>query len=150
MNSHVSACGGRHRSSGIGQHTELPLRSSNLWPSSAFRRLAAHGKCCRKQQRCQKRPSAALELFESAQLAGDAVKGLFSMVATATPAPLQPAVQVIGADLSGLIALQPTLPGLARLGVRMDPLVSHTISPASLLLYLFRSWAHACCLLPLR
>lgn len=40
-------------------------------------------------------------------------------LASAAPAPLQPAVQVIGGDIASVAALSPTLPGLARLSVRL-------------------------------
>ncbi|GFR51243.1 hypothetical protein Agub_g13618 [Astrephomene gubernaculifera] len=45
----------------------------------------------------------------------DAFQGVVAAATAAAPAPLQPAVSVIGGDIASLATLSPTLPGLGRL-----------------------------------
>lgn len=54
----------------------------------------------------------------AASEAASLVSKFVDLVATASPAPLQPAVNVLGMDIASTVALQPTYPGLARLAVR--------------------------------
>jgi len=54
----------------------------------------------------------------AASQAASVVSRFVDLVATASPAPLQPAVNVIGMDIASTVALQPTMPGVARLAVR--------------------------------
>lgn len=80
-----------------------------------------------KSHRCNrlylKAPTVAFEVFETAQAAGNAVQGAFALISASTPPLLQPAVQLVGSDLSGIVALHPTGAALGRLGVRTDPAV---------------------------
>lgn len=45
----------------------------------------------------------------------NSVQSVVDAVASAAPAPLQPVVSLVGDDLASVVALDPTLPGLARL-----------------------------------
>ena len=77
------------------------------------RRLARH---CRQAALAQADGDTLLAASEAASL----VSRFVDLVATASPAPLQPAVNVIGMDIASAVALQPTMPGLARLAVRLQ------------------------------
>ena len=69
---------------------------------------------CRRAALAQADGDTLLAVSEAASL----VSRFVDLVATASPAPLQPAVNVIGMDIASTVALQPTMPGLARLAVR--------------------------------
>ena len=75
------------------------------------RRLARR---CRQAALAQANGDTLLAASEAASL----VSRFVDLVATASPTPLQPAVNVIGMDIASTVALQPTMPGLARLAVR--------------------------------
>ena len=49
------------------------------------------------------------------------VQAFVDTTASAAPGPLQPAIQAIGGDVAALLALAPTLPGVARLLVSITP-----------------------------
>lgn len=59
----------------------------------------------------------AVPIPEIASIA-TSVESIVNSIASHAPAPLQPAVQVIGGDIASVAALAPTIPGLARLTVR--------------------------------
>lgn len=65
-----------------------------------------------------KAPTVAIEIFETAQAAGDAVQSVFALISASSPPLLQPAIQLVGSDLSGIVSLHPTGAALARFGVR--------------------------------
>ena len=64
----------------------------------------------------------------AASEAASLVSKFVDLVATASPAPLQPAVNVLGMDIASTVALQPTFPGLARLAVRCPLRIKLTAS----------------------
>lgn len=82
----------------------------------AARRLARR---CRQAALAQADGDTLLAASEAASL----VSRFVDLVATASPAPLQPAVNVIGMDIASTVALQPTMPGVARLAVRQSTFV---------------------------
>jgi hypothetical protein len=84
----------------------------------AFRGLLLQSKVQRCNRLYMRVPTVAFEVFETAQAAGDAVQGAFALISASSPAFLQPAVRLVGSDLSGFVSLHPTGAALGRLGVR--------------------------------
>jgi hypothetical protein len=68
----------------------------------------------RSNNRCRQQAVAIPEIASIATSVESIVNELASHAG-----PLQPAVQVIGGDIASVAALSPTLPGLARLTVRV-------------------------------
>lgn len=100
--------------------------TSPICPTQLTRPALHCAPCLRRQQSVQtlrRQCTAALaqangETLLAATEAASLVSRFVELVATASPAPLQPAVNVLGMDIASTVALQPTPPGLARLAVR--------------------------------
>lgn len=71
-----------------------------------------------QQQQVPGRPSIQTKVAvpELAELA-TTVQSAVEYVSSIAPGPIQPAVEVIGGDIASLVALAPTVPGIARLVV---------------------------------
>ena len=81
---------------------------------------------CRREGRL-----AAVPIPEVASIASTFASAV-EWCTTAAPQPLQPAVQVIGGDIASVVALSPTLPAVARLGVSMSQLSMQFTSPGTM------------------
>jgi hypothetical protein len=95
-----SQTGQPHRLRGLPHHTHSHAASSAY---------------SRQRQRSGTR-AQGLAVAEIASIAS-AVQDLMDTIVQGTPAPLQPAVQVVAGDVASAAALAPTLPGVARLAV---------------------------------
>lgn len=67
-------------------------------------------------RQCQHLTPRAVLIPEVASIAST-LQSVVDAVTNVAPAQLQPAVQVIGGDVASVVALTPTLPGVARLTV---------------------------------
>lgn len=114
------ACFGRQqpRPSRLPAPCDLPNSFGFTHYHRAYRAQLFH----RRSHQCSrlhlKAPTVAIEIFETAQAVGDAVQSVFALISASSPPLLQPAIQLVGSDLSGIVALHPTGAALARFGVR--------------------------------